>query len=147
MFRLPQKSVRLLGDLERRVDAAFAELIHAPWRSSPGVLSFEPAIELRESEHEYLVVVDLPGVMPDEVRVEAEERTLVLRGTRTSEQWAQADTMVYTERLQGEFVRRIPLPAAVVPSGLQVTFAQGLLLVRLPKRPTATKAEDVGAEL
>jgi HSP20 family molecular chaperone IbpA len=53
--------------------------------------------------------------------------------------------MIYTERLHGEFVRRIPLPAAADPSGMQVNFAQGLLLIRLPKRPAAaTSAEVVG---
>jgi HSP20 family protein len=94
-----------------------------------------PAIEVRESPHEYLVLVDLPGVLPEEVRVSVEGQTLVVQGTRTSHQWTQAGAMIFTERFQGEFVRRIPLPNAVDPSGLQLQFEQGLLFIRLPKTP------------
>lgn len=32
-FELPSKSASLLRDLGRRVDEAFVELIHAPWRA------------------------------------------------------------------------------------------------------------------
>ena len=134
MSWLPQKSVRLLGDLERRVDEAFAELIHGPWRGpSATTLGWEPAIDVHESQGEYLVLVDLPGVLPEEVGVYVEGQTLVVHGKRTARQWAKSGAMIYTERFQGEFVRRIPLPSAVEPSGLQVSFAQGLLLIQLPK--------------
>jgi HSP20 family molecular chaperone IbpA len=107
MSRLPQKSAGLLRDLERRVDEAFAELMHGPWRGPSAAMGWEPAIDVRESPQEYLVLVDLPGVMPGEVNVQVEGRTLVVRGKRTSQQWAQAGAMIYTERLQGEFVRRV----------------------------------------
>jgi len=133
MFPPHPRSVRVLGNLERQVDAAFAELIHAPWSRAPAALAYEPAVDLRELEREYLAVVDLPGVMPGEVNVEVEGQALVLRGSRTSEQWARAGTTIYAERLHGEFLRRIFLPQPVDPTQLEVSFAQGLLLIRIAK--------------
>jgi HSP20 family protein len=94
-----------------------------------------PAIEVRESPQEYLVLVDLPGVLPEEVHVSVEGQTLLVQGRRTSRQWTQAGAMIFTERFQGEFVRRVPLPSAVDQSGLQLHFEQGLLFIRLPKPP------------
>jgi HSP20 family protein len=134
MSRLPQKSVRLPGDLERRVDEAFAELIHGPWRGPSAALGWEPAIDVHERPQEYLVLVDLPGVMPGEVEVHVEGQTLVVHGKRAAQHWAHSGAMIYTERFQGEFVRRIPLPGAVEAAGLQASFTHGLLLIRLPKR-------------
>jgi HSP20 family protein len=106
-------------------------LIHTPWRSA--AVGWQPAIEVRETSGEYLVFVDLPGMLPEEVSVHVEDRTLVVRGKQTSQRRGRAGAMIYTERAEGEFVRRIPLPGEVEGSSLQISFAQGLLLVRLPK--------------
>jgi HSP20 family molecular chaperone IbpA len=54
--------------------------------------------------------------------------------------------MIHTERLQGEFVRRIPLPAAAEPSGLHVNFARGLLLIQIPKLSPVGKRTGVSSE-
>jgi HSP20 family protein len=136
MSRIPHKPIRLLGDLERRVDEVFSELIHGPWRSPSAALPWEPAIDVHESPQEYFILVDLPGVAPAEVTVSIEGQMLVLHGKRASQQWTQSGTTIHTERFQGEFVRRIPLPGAVDRSGLEVSFVHGMLLIRLPK-PTA----------
>jgi HSP20 family protein len=133
MAWIPSKSVRLLGDLERRVDEAFAQLIHGPWRSPSGAIGWEPAIDVHETHNDYFVLVDIPGVMPEEVRVYVEDQTLVVHGRRASQQLAKAGAVIYAERFQGEFVRRFPLPGDVDPANLQVSFARGLLIIQLPK--------------
>jgi HSP20 family protein len=139
MYRLPQKPIRLRRDLDRRVDEVFVELIHSPWRGPSTAFDWEPAIDVCESPQEYLVLVELPGVMPGEVHVQVDGQTLVIHGTRTSQQWSQAGAMIYSERFHGDFMRRIPLPGAVEGSGLKVTFSQGLVLIRLPKRQAETE--------
>jgi len=133
-FPLSPKPVKLLRSLERCVDEAFAELIHGPWRSLPSAAGWQPAIEVRETSEEYLVLVDLPGVTPEEVNVYVENQTVVVHGKRSSQRRGQAGAMIYTERTEGEFVRRIPLPSVVEGSLLQASFAEGLLFVRLPKQ-------------
>lgn len=147
MSWLPPKSVRLFGDLERRVDEVFAELIHGPWRVSSAALNWEPAIDVHETPEEYVILVDLPGVMPNEVRVHFEHQTLVVHGTRTSQQLSRTGTAIYTERFQGEFVRRIPIPGSVDSAHMQVSFVQGLLLVQIPKLTAKNKggAVDTGS--
>lgn len=131
----PQQPIRLLGDLERRVDEAFAELIHGPWQGVSATLAGRPAIDVHESRDEYFVLVDLPGVLPTEVHAYVENQTLIVHARRASHEWTKSGTMIYTERLQGEFVRRIALPGAVDPSKMQFSFAHGLLLIQLPKLP------------
>jgi HSP20 family protein len=145
MSQFPLKSIRLLGDLERRVDEVFAELIHGPWRSPSAVLGWEPAVDIHETSDEYTVLVDLPGVVPGEVNASIDDQTLVVHGTRSSEQWSKSGTMIYTERFQGDFVRRIPLPGPVDPTGLVIRSSQGLLLIQLPKlRVRTTGSQSAG---
>jgi HSP20 family molecular chaperone IbpA len=83
--------------------------------------------------------------MPGEVRVHVEDQTLVVHGRRVSQQLTKAGAVIYTERFQGEFVRRIPLPGDVDPAGLKVSFAQGLLIIQLPKPRAKTQGAVASA--
>jgi HSP20 family protein len=127
----------LLRNLERCVDEAFAELIHGPWRAVPVAAGWQPAIEVRETADEYLVLVDLPGIWPEDVSVHVENHTLVVHGKRSSQRQGQVGAVVYTECVQGEFLRRVPLPGVVDEAQFQTSFAQGLLLVTFSKRRAA----------
>jgi HSP20 family protein len=145
MSQFPLKSIRLLGDLERRVDEVFAELIHGPWRGPSAVLGWEPTVDIHETGNQYTVLVDLPGVVPGEVNVSIEDQTVIVHGTRSSEHWGKSDAMIYTERFRGEFVRRIPLQGPVDPAGLDVSSSHGLLLIQIPKlRIRDTEPESAG---
>jgi HSP20 family protein len=88
---------------------------------------------VHETRDDYVVLVDLPGVMPTEVHVYVEDKTLVVHGRRTSQEWTKLGEVIYAERFQGDFVRRIPLPGAVNPTQLKFSFKQGLLQIQISK--------------
>ncbi len=52
--------------------------------------SFIPALELRTTEDEYRVFVDLPGVKQDDVIVEFEDGVLTISGTRAPVELGEA---------------------------------------------------------
>jgi HSP20 family protein len=123
-----------MSDLERRVDEAFAELIHKPWGKVEPSAVWQPAVDLYELPKHYLAVADLPGVDPSKVSVRVEAGRLVIQGSRRFRERLEIGQRVHWERAEGDFLRQLPLLHHVEVSGVRVRFKHGLLLVQVPKR-------------
>ncbi len=72
--------------------------------------SWEPPIDVLETDYEILIFVALPGVDPDEVEAMIEDASLVIRGRRTLPAELRNARIHRLELPQGRFERRIPLP-------------------------------------
>lgn len=132
MAMRPPSPFRLL-DLERRIDSAFSELIHVPWGRSLSPELWQPAIDIFETDDDYLVEADLPGVLPEAVKLHVEEKTVVIQGSRRSIQWSQQGRSVRVERAQGAFSRTLQFDEPIDAGRVEHRFEQGQLQIRLPK--------------
>jgi HSP20 family molecular chaperone IbpA len=95
--------------------------------------SWEPPIDVLETERELLIFVALPGVDPDQVLAVIEDGTLIIRGDRILPDELRDALIHRLELPQGRFERRIALPA-----GRYVVsrFASnGCVVLRLSKSP------------
>ena len=93
--------------------------------------SFVPALEVNESEERYVVMTELPGVGQKDISLEVKEGQLVLKGEKKS----QSEGKNYSERSFGEFERVISLPETVDEGAIEAQFENGVLSIRLPKKP------------
>jgi HSP20 family protein len=73
--------------------------------------SWEPPIDVLETEREFLILVALPGVDPDQVEAVIEDGTLVVSGSRVLPIELRNARIHRLELPQGRFERRIALPA------------------------------------
>lgn len=73
--------------------------------------SWEPPIDVLETEHELLILVALPGVDPERVETVIEDGALVITGRRTLPAELRNARIHRLELPQGRFARQIPLPA------------------------------------
>jgi HSP20 family molecular chaperone IbpA len=71
--------------------------------------SWEPPIDVYETEHEFAIVVALPGVEPRRVEVRIEADTLVVTGTRTLPALTESMRIHRLEIPHGRFERRVRL--------------------------------------
>jgi HSP20 family protein len=94
------------------------------------MVGFVPALDLRETEGEYLVLVDLPGVKPEDVVAEVSDRVLTISGSRAPVETGEARR---TERPYGSFVRRLTLPKGVDSDHIVADYHDGLLELRIRK--------------
>jgi HSP20 family protein len=127
-FPLP---TRLSGE----VDRLFEELIHRPWRvgRSTKVDAWSPQLDLYETDTAFILEADLPGVKQKDVSVEVENHELVLHGKRVCEHVTTEGNFHRRERQEGEFTRRLRLPASVDQDQIRAEFGNGVLRVSLPK--------------
>ena len=98
------------------------------------VAGFVPALDVRQTEDGYLVLVDLPGVKSEDVAVELIDQVLTISGSRAPVETGEAQRL---ERPSGSFVRRLTLPKGVDSEKVMAEYKEGVLEVRIPKRAEA----------
>jgi HSP20 family protein len=99
-----------------------------------------PALDIAERHDAYLVLVELPGVSPDQVDISFEQNVLTIRGTKPAAFDTQADgelRVFASERVSGGFERSIRLPEFVDAERIDAEFKNGLLTITVPKAQAA----------
>lgn len=91
---------------------------------------FTPAMDVRETDDEYVVLVDLPGVKQEDVAIELEDQILTISGTRVPVEVGEAQ---HVERPYGSFMRTLNLPKGVDSEAISACYADGVLELRIRK--------------
>lgn len=99
-----------------------------------------PELDAWETEAEYVVQLDLPGVNPEKVDINFEKNTLSIRGDRDRGIVAPEKgelRVFFAERDWGSFTRSLRFPQHVAGDNITATFDAGVLTVRIPKTEAA----------
>ena len=127
--------------LSRAMDQAF---VNGPTPDAVGKTAAQPAfvpeLDAWETESEYLVQLDLPGVAAESVDINFERNTLSVRGERARSIRAAEKGEVrvfFAERDWGTFTRSLRFPQHVAGDNISATFDAGVLTVRIPKTEAA----------
>ena len=104
----------------------------AQGRSIP---TWEPPVDVLETEREVLVLVALPGVEPDEVETVIENAHLVVTGRRILPDELATAVIHRLELPQGRFERRVRLPGGRYEA-VRRAAVNGCVLITLQKAPT-----------
>ena len=104
-----------------------------------------------DKEDEVKLVAELPGLNESDIDVQVTDSTLTLSGEKKEEsQEGDKDGDYYVcERRFGSFRRSIRLPEGIDQDEIEARFRNGVLTVRLPKKPEARQPSrkiDVKAE-
>jgi HSP20 family protein len=92
-----------------------------------------PAMDLVETEGEFVLRADLPGLSQDDVKIELQDQVLTISGERKAEHEERKEGYYRVERSSGAFSRSLTLPEGVDPSAVKASFDKGVLEVRIPK--------------
>jgi HSP20 family protein len=92
-----------------------------------------PAMDLLETDAQFVLRADLPGMSESDVSVELEDNVLTVSGERSAEHDDKREGFYRMERAFGSFSRSLTLPKGVDPEGVSAHFDRGVLEVRIPK--------------
>jgi HSP20 family protein len=126
-----------LGELRSQLDRMFGDL------SNGGGRSWAPAVDVvREKDH-LLIRADVPGIKPEEVKIEVEDDILTVSGSHEETKEEKDKSFLRRERRYGSFSRSMALPAGVDPKKIKATTRDGVVevTVPLPKQPEKKKVE------
>ncbi len=124
-----------INEWANEVEQIFDRFLGKPLTNASvfGKEGFNPSLDISESEKEYLVHVDLPGVKSEDVKLEIHDDRLTISGKRELVHKEEGKNFHRVERSSGEFFRSVLLPNTVDHDKIVADFKDGVLEVRLPK--------------
>lgn len=144
MFLVPmtRSSAELARSFDRLFDDRLFDRFLAPARAeADGARS--PTLDVTETDREYTVRLDMPGVSKDDVKIAIEGRRIDVEATVTrNEEKKDGERVVYSERAATHYARSFTLPAEVDQAESSAKLEHGVLTLTLAKRG-ATKATQL----
>ena len=119
---------RFRGEMERVFDEFFRGWL--PWSWSP---EYGPALDVRQTESEVIVDLEVPGLKPEDLDISVSENVLTVRGEKKAERDEKKGDYHVSERAWGSFSRTVQLPAPVDADKATATHKDGVVTITLPK--------------
>ncbi len=137
-----QPFATLRGEIDRLFDdlmPGFLEWSQTP-ASPAGKFGVNPKVDVRETEKDYTISAELPGLNEDDVEVVLSGGTLTIKGEKSEQKEHKSEEVQWTERSYGSFRRTFQVPSAVDSAKVSAEFKKGVLKVCLPKSSEAQKS-------
>jgi len=121
---------------------AFPRGLQLGLRRAAPTAAFTPNVDVVESDAEYRILAELPGLEEADFAVEIEDGVLTLRGEKKPRHPRDDDAESRSgywrvETRDGCFERRLRFAAEVDEAAVKASFSHGVLDVRVPKRAEA----------
>lgn len=134
---------RELQSVQSEINRLFNTLFDAPAPTgTTQARRWIPAMDLVETEDNFVLRADLPGLTEKDVKIEFQDNVLTVSGERKSEQETHKEGYYRLERASGAFSRSLTLPDGVDPAGVKASFTNGVLEVHIPK-PEQRKPQKI----
>jgi HSP20 family protein len=120
-------------------DDLFNELYSLPtsFLSKSGV-DLSPRIDISETDNEYKIEAELPGINQKEIDVKIDNNILTIKGKKEDIKEEKEKNYHLRERYYGAFQRSISLPNNIEPEKIKASFENGVLNISVPKNDKRT---------
>lgn len=115
-----------LADLRARFDRMLEET------GGSRAEAWRPAIDLEREDGNLVLRADIPGISPEEVKIEVEDDVLTVSGEHEERKEDKDKDFVRRERRYGSFFRSMALPSGVDPKQIKASTKDGVLEVTIP---------------
>jgi HSP20 family protein len=107
---------------------------HFDWTGRNLTGTVYPHVDITESNNEFLISADLPGLTKDDIKVSVENDVLSINGEKKREsEKREKDRYYHYERSFGQFSRSFSLPSNVDSKHIDAKYNNGVLEIRLKK--------------
>ena len=127
-----------LANIQKELNRLFNEFLSAS--AGPRDLlegTWNPSVDVSETETEVLVTAELPGMKQQDVKVDIHNNVLTISGEKKREEEIKGQGFHAKERQYGSFHRSFRLPAEVEAGKAHAKYRDGVLKVALPKAEAA----------
>ncbi len=121
------------GNLLDNVSRWFDDFVTEPFLGGSSV----PAVDVRETDGEFLMEVELPGLTEKDVEVKLDNNLLTISSSKDENKEEKKNGYVLRERRASRFSRSFVLPEGVDREKISAEFKNGILHLTFPKVPAA----------
>lgn len=132
----------VLGRVQDELDRVFnrffktgdyVEPFLPPMMFEPANVTFAPLLDIAETDSEFVIRVDVPGIPKENIDVQLIGDALTISGHREKLAEKKGETYLWREQQTGKFNRMLRLPAPVVGAKVEAVHNDGVLTIHLPK--------------
>lgn len=133
-----------VDELHNEIDRLFQSVFRgfdSPWGvmrgmagPAPQETALRPRLDMTGDDKEYLVTVEIPGVSPDDISLEARDGALLLRGEKKQETSGDDKGVYRMERSYGSFERILSLPEDASEDAITASHKDGVLTITIPRK-------------
>jgi HSP20 family protein len=110
-----------------------------PWRSEAGERAPQIRIDLAETDKDYTVKAEIPGVKKEDIDVRIDGNQVTISAEVKQDKEEKKDGRVLrSERRYGYASRSFMLDSAVDQAGADAKYSNGVLELKLPKKAQST---------
>ena len=130
---------RDLVSIQDRMNKLFEQTLSRTSRSdeAAAATTWTPPVDIYETPETIVIKAELPGVTREDVDIQIQDSTLVLRGERRFAKDVKEESYLRIERAYGPFHRSFTLPATVQQDKVRAVMRDGVLELELPKADSA----------
>lgn len=121
-----------------RLSRIMDDVLGGEWNGRTVAQRWAPACDVLEDKENLKIVLELPGVKPEDVKISLENQVLTIQGEKKQVAEESSERWHRYERSYGSFQRMFTLPSTVDAERIQATVDNGVLTVTLP---TAERAK------
>src|SRR5436309_15528912 len=128
--------VRELSSIQNEMNRLFNTFFDEPSageNSGTSLRRWIPALDLVETDDDFVLRADLPGLSEDDVKIELQGNTLTVAGERKSEHDGDGAGYHRLERGWGSFARSLTVPEGIDAESITARFDRGILELHIPK--------------
>jgi HSP20 family protein len=134
-----------IDSFSRQMEQLLDDLVPSNQNSRNG---WAPAIELKSTEAEVTLRVELPGIEAKDLDIQVTREAVSISGEYKATHTAEAGRYLRSEFRYGNFHRVVPMPYAVQNDAVKAEFKDGILTLTLPRlvadRPHTVQLNLVG---
>jgi HSP20 family protein len=118
--------------MDQLVEQSFIRPFPAPFEDG-----FPLAVDVRTEGDDYVLTAAVPGLKPEELKIEILGDTVTIRGEVKEETKREEENYLVREMRHGQFQRSVTLPALLNAARAEASVENGMLSLRLPKADEA----------
>ena len=106
-----------------------------PLHGDPLPSASQIRIDVKETDKDFIVQADMPGVSKEDIHVSVEGSIVTLRAEiRQQDRQTEGEKVLRTERYYGEVSRSFQLPSDIDEANAKARYDNGVLCLTLPKK-------------
>jgi HSP20 family protein len=141
---MARKNIAEFEWLQREMNK-FLEYLRSTQRTFAGFSTtlWKPNINICETETQYMVEAEIPGVNPEKIRVNVRNDILTIEGDRIPDSSMSGARYLHLEIATGPFKREIQMPTSIDPAAVQAESKDGMLRILIQKAPQETGVREI----
>lgn len=127
-----KKSIEFL-QIQEEINKIFEDILKHLKISSSREYSFSPNMDIFETKNKILVLMESPGLKPEDIYIHLSGRWLIIEGEKKHEPMEGKPVFLLMERNWGKFYKAIHIPVPINSHTAKAILEKGLLKIIFEK--------------